>query len=180
MSEPTETLEPRNDKSARRSSWRTPTNDRPRWLPSLVVVSLLVASSPATEARAGRADEWRTAGWIIFGASYGPVTLFGLTMLAASGGDVKGDSGLFGVLCAPVVGPAIAGVSIMESHPLTVLCGLFLCANSIAQTVGLSLVIAAAVKGRSRCSRSPWRRPGIRIQPVVSLAPVGVGIVGRF
>lgn len=180
MSEPTETLEPRNELPTRRSYWRLSANARPRWSPSLVIVSLLVASSLATEANASRADEWRTVGWITFGASYAPVTLFGLTMLAASGGDVKGESGLLGVLCVPVFGPAIVGVSIMESHPITVLCGLFLCANSIVQAVGLSMVLAGAIKGRSRCSQRPWRRPGIRIQPVVSLAPAGVGIVGRF
>jgi len=149
-------------------------------LPYLAIVALIAATLAPGEARAGRADEMRTAGWIIFGASYAPVTLFGLTMLAASGADARGDSGLLGVLCVPVVGPAAVGVSIMESHPLTVLCGLFLCVNSIVQTVGLSMVIAAAVRGGRRCSQRPWRRPGIRIQPVVSLAPAGVGIVGRF
>ena len=111
-------------------------------------------------------------GAFIFGVSYGlPVTV-ATAMLLGGKNMSDEDLRLHCSLLVPGIGPALAGVQIVEEHPLTKLVCVYLWGVSAVQTVGLVLLIQglADVGGR-RCAR---------VWPSVGPTPAGFGIAGVF
>lgn len=117
-------------------------------------------------------------GAFVFGVSYGlPVTV-GTAMLIGTKNKSDKDLRLYCSLLVPGVGPALTGVQIVESHPLTwVVCG-YLWMVSAVQTVGMVLLVSGLVemadgprrRGR-RCSR---------VWPTTGPTPAGIGLAGVF
>lgn len=138
----------------------------------LGVCCLSVACTGPAEA-SRRSGEIAEVGAFIFGISYGLPATVATATLIGSRQMGHSDLQLTSALLVPCAGPAIAGVMLVESHPLTKLvCG-YLFILSAVQTIGMVLLVQGLVElagGRGRRCAGVWPSAG----------PMGVGLVGVF
>ena len=140
--------------------------------------ALSLAVLPWCEASARDRDreDLATAGLILVGVT----TVLPHTACIAQrigGGPGTAEDRLFMAwLCTPMVGLAVAGISLMEDHPLTVLCGLFMCLMSGVQTAGYCMLITAGLQASRYAQREAPRGPPVAL----AISPGGIGISGRF
>lgn len=146
---------------------------------ALLIAALLLAA-PSRSARAADADELCTIGWTLLIPSALAPQLAATVITLSGGTPNREDLHFYNTFMIPAVGPAITGIRIMESHPLTVLVGGFLCLLSGVQTVALTMMIAGHAKGGTlKLCRHAEPRRGPR-GPRVAVSPTGVAIWGVF
>jgi len=143
------------------------------------LLTAVLGAAPGAQAHGPDSEELALTGVILVGATTVLPHTFMLAQLAGGGmPESREDRRFMGALCIPMVGLAIAGISLMEEHPLTVVCGLFMCLLSGVQTVGYCMLFAAGIREGPGRFALRVRDEGPRVRPMIS--PGGIGIQGRF